>query len=484
MRPANSKWFVLVLSLIISLGALTACGGKSEPTASPPEVSTQQPAATAEVPPTPAPATATPVPATATPVATDTPVAGTTDASDLPDIPLPDDAAGVVYEFEQIGFTSPSDVAALMAFFREALSDDSWEEQTDLSLEGDTFAYGEFERDGESISVTAISSGSASDATVDLRRAPSLTGISTTDTVSSGGDTSALAIADWPTPPDATDVSVSGDTLSFKTALTLAEVAEFYRPTYDSMDLNTSCLDDVAEYTSVSCSFSNGDITVSFFAFEGFDDTEVEIELVNYALATPDTGELGVEDEEGLPLPDDHTGYSFEGGEFLTTVTLTSPSDMGALLEFFQTELASRGWTLDDSEGTDTDATLQFSGPEGELVVTLQAGDETSVVMNRRDPAAAEAAGILPPAGQARLYFVNFTEDDMTVTIDGQTVEIAPGAGMDSPDDAPSLDLAPGTYDVTTTVGGSSVTDEIIVGADETWGLLLDEQGALPLQMY
>ena len=31
---------------------------------------------------------------------------------------------------------------------------------------------------------------------------------------------------------------------------------------------------------------------------------------------------------------------------------------------------------------------------------------------------------------------------------------------------------------------GSSVTDQITIGADETWGLLLDEQGTLPLQMY
>ena len=134
MRPVSSKWFVLVVSSVFLLGALTACGGKSEPTASPPEVSTQQPAATAVVPPTPAPATATPVPATATPVPTDTPVASMDEDSTLPAVPLPDDAADVVYEFEQVGFTSPSDVAALMTFYRDALSNDSWEEQTDLSL--------------------------------------------------------------------------------------------------------------------------------------------------------------------------------------------------------------------------------------------------------------------------------------------------------------------------------------------------------------
>lgn len=221
------------------------------------------------------------------------------------------------------------------------------------------------------------------------------------------------------------------------------------------------------------------------FAFEGFEATEVEIEFTNYALeSSAGAGDVGVEDEGGLPLPADRTGYSSESSEFRRMVILFSPSDVPTLVEFFQTELASRGWTLDDSDETQTGATLRFSGTDGELVVTLQAGDETEVVLVQKNPAAAQEAGVLPPAGQARLFLVNFTETELTVTIDGQTIELAPGAGMDSPDDAPTLDLAPGTYEVTTTVGGSSVTDEIVVGADETWALLLDELGALPLQLY
>jgi hypothetical protein len=242
----------------------------------------------------------------------------------------------------------------------------------------------------------------------------------------------------------------------------------------------------VADYTSVSCSYSNGDITVSFFAFEGFGETEVEIEVINYALQADedDSGELGVDEEDGLPLPNDRSGYSSEGGEFRRTVTVSSPSDLATLSEFYQTELASRGWTLDEAEGTDTDQTLRFSGDEGELVVTILAGDETEVVLVQRDRAAAEAAGVLPPAGLARLYLVNFTESDMTVTIDGQAIDVPPEAGIESPDDAPQVDLPPGSYDVTTEVSGNSVTDEIVVGPDESWALLLDEEGALPLQMY
>lgn len=295
-----------------------------------------------------------------------------------------------------------------------------------------------------------------------------------------------MTIADWPAPPDATAVTVNDDTLSFKTALSLVDVAEFYRPFYDEQELDASCLEDVADYTSVSCSYSNGDITVSFFAFEGFGETEVEIEVINYALQadSDDSGELGVVEEEGLPLPDDHTGYSAEGGEFLRTVAVTSPSDLATLVAFYQVELASRGWTLDDTEGDDSQQILHLSGDEGELTVTITAGDETEVLLAQRDRAAAEAADVLPPAGLARLLLVNFTQSDMTVTIDGQTIAVLPSAGMETTDDAPRLDLPPGTYDVTTEVGDASVTDEIVVGPDESWVLLLDEIGALPIQIF
>lgn len=486
MHLTKSRWFMLVFVTAFMLWTLAACGGSDDNTPLPADEPTAQATVAVENTPTPtavAP-TATPVPATPSPVPTDTPAADATTGDDstgvstMPDAPLPEDATDVTYEFDEVVFSSASDVETLVTFYREALSTDGWQELDDFSMVDDTFAYVEFDRDDETISITVFSAGDSSETTIDLSNAPSLAGNASDDGVG-------FTIADWPTPPDATNVEVSGDTLSFTVPLSLTEVAEFYRPTYESMDLGTSCLDDVADYTSVSCSFSNGDITVSFFAYEGFDGTEVEIQVINYALeASVDSGELGVEEEDGLPLPDDYSGYSSESSDFLQTLTFTSPSSVEALVTFMQTELAGRGWTEEDFDQIGDGVTLSFSGPDGQLIVTLQAGDETEVVMTRRDRTAAEEAGILPPAGQARLYLVNFSTDELTVVIDGQTIQVPPEAGMESPDDAPTLDLAPGTYDVTTTVGGSSVTDEITIGADETWALLLDEMGALPLQMY
>ncbi len=485
MHLRNSRWLALLLTAVILVATLAACGAADESPAAP---------TAAETPPTatPIPPTATPVPATATPVPTNTPTLEPTpeptpededaSASSLPEALLPEDAEEVSFEFDELAFTSPSDVATLVDFYRDALAAAGWQELSDFSLVEEEFANVEFEQDDETVAITLFSSDGGSEAFIDLSSAPSLTGA----TDAAGAAPAGLTLADWPTPPDATEVEVSGDTLSFKTVLSLADVAEFYRPIYAANDLDASCLEDVADYSSVSCSYSNGDVTVSFFAFEGFGETEVEIEVINYALESgdDDSGELGVEEEDGLPLPDDRTGYTSEGGEFRRMVAVYSPSDLATLSEFYQTELASRGWTLDEAEGTDTDTTLRFSGDEGELVVTIVAGDETEVTLVQRNRAAAEAAGVLPPAGLARLYLVNFTEGDMTVTIDGEAIDVPPEAGIESPDEAPQVELPPGTYEVITEVGGSSVIDEITVGPDETWALLLDETGALPLQMY
>lgn len=131
MCPAKSRWLVLVLSSLVLLWTVAACGGRTASPAAPPDTSAQQEAVATVVPPT-----ASPVQPTATPAPTATP--------------------------------------------------------------------------------TAVPSLSAAE-------------------VGSLG----MTIADWPTPPDATEVSVSGDTLEFKTALSLVEVAEFYRPTYQSLDLST-----------------------------------------------------------------------------------------------------------------------------------------------------------------------------------------------------------------------------------------------------
>lgn len=420
----------------------------------------------------------------------------------MPDLPIPADAQNLLYEPDaaQITFGSPSRVADLIEFYRQALPAQGWQEDEDFAVVTDTFSSIDFSQGEDTITLTLFDLAGSTEATLDLSSAPSLaavvvaddTGDAGSDSPSPPADAPTFTINDWPTPPEATDVNLAGETLSYKIAWPLAEVAEFYRPTYELMEFDTGCLDSAAEYTSMSCSLSDGNISLNFFAFESLDDqTEVEISFTNYnypvdgSTSGDDSGELTAEEQDGLPLPSDHTGYSDENSDFSRRMTVTSPSDVQTLSDFYQAELPAYGWGLDAATQSGDSATLTFSGADGKLTVTLKpSGDETEAVLINKNQAAAAAAGILPLAGQVRIYLVNFSDGPLTVVINDQTIQVPAGAGMESPDDAPKLDLKPNTYQVTTKAGSSSVTDEITVGPDETWALLLTPEGAGPLQMY
>jgi hypothetical protein len=73
---------------------------------------------------------------------------------------------------------------------------------------------------------------------------------------------------------------------------------------------------------------------------------------------------------------------------------------------------------------------------------------------------------------------------EAAVTIANKTVKVAGGAGAKGPD-GPSLDLPPGKYSYSIRMPNQSVKrDDVEIGADETWGLLIGPGGAMPLQMY
>lgn len=418
----------------------------------------------------------------------------------VPDVPLPDDAAEVNFDPDtgEITFTSATDLKSLSAFYRQEMTALGWQEDEFFAMESDTFASLGFSQGDETVSFTAFDLAGSIEATLDVSGAPSLSGAPAGD---SGDDVSIAAeppadaptftITDWPTPPDATEVDLAGETLKYKVAMPLADLAEFYRPTFEQMGLGTSCLDNAADYTSMSCSTSDGNVSLNFFAFEGFDDTEVEINFSNsyYPVdggsSSSDSGELSAEDQDGLPLPNDNSGYSDESSEFSRKLTVTSPSDIPTLLEFYRAELSALGWQEEDTT-TDGDVTaVTFSGPDGNLTLTLSpSGSETEAVLASKNPTAAEAAGVLPPAGQARLFLVNFSDEVLSVTINNQQISVPVGAGMDSPDSAPNIDLPPGSYPVSFTVGGQAMSDSVEVGRDEAWGLLLDAQGLLSVQIY
>ncbi|MEW5958215.1 MAG: hypothetical protein AB1801_10855 [Chloroflexota bacterium] len=421
---------------------------------------------------------------------------------DLPDFPIPDKAQEIAYDPDtaELSFTSPSDVNMVVEFYRQALSQQGWQEDKDFAVVTDTFASVDFSQGDDRLTLTLFDLSGSTEATLDLSGVSSLAVSADTtaaDAVTPPADAPTFTINDWPAPPEASDINLSGETLSYKIGWPLAEVAEYYRPTYELMELDTGCLDTAAEYTSMSCSLSNGNVSLNFFAFESFDNqTEVEISFTNYNYPVEAgdsggpspgdvSGELAAIDQAGLPLPDDNTGYSDESTEFSRRLTITSPSAAPALADFYQAELLAYGWELEEYQPAGDGATLIFTGTAGRLTVTLTpSGRETEIVLVNKNPTAAAEAGILPPAGQARLYLANLSDQALTVTINDQVINVAAGAGIDSPDTAPKVDLPPNTYRVTTTAGSSRVTDEITVGPDETWSLLLGPEGAAPVQVY
>jgi hypothetical protein len=415
----------------------------------------------------------------------------------LPAFLLPDDAQEVALDATDLSFSSAADIETLVDFYRQVLAGEGWQESADLSEVDETFAFIEFDRGDEAIYLTLFAAFGPTEVSLDLSEALSLlpAGSLEEEVVTSAdpdSDAPTTTIADWPVPPEATEVNLSGETLSYKTDLDLPALAEFYLPTFEEMGLGSSCLEDVADYTSISCSSDSGELSLNFFAFEGFDDTEVEITFTNYAYPlspsdadSGDSGELTAIDQDGLPLPSDYTGYSSESSPFRSGLSFTSPSPVESLADLLQAELIDRGYEVVDTSEDDPETTIVFDGPEGALRLTLKSGgSETEGHLVSKNAEAAAAAGILPPAGQARVYLINPSEQDLSVLINDQTFDIPAGAGMESPDDAPHLDLRPANYRVTTSAGGSSVNDEITVGTDEVWSLLLDEHGALPLQMY
>jgi hypothetical protein len=74
-------------------------------------------------------------------------------------------------------------------------------------------------------------------------------------------------------------------------------------------------------------------------------------------------------------------------------------------------------------------------------------------------------------------------EAEAVVTINRQTIKIAPGTGQKG--DGPRLDLKPGKYKASVKIPGKpAFNEDVTVIAGETMGLLIGPGGVLPLQVY
>jgi hypothetical protein len=76
--------------------------------------------------------------------------------TDTGDIPVMDDAEEVISMAGFVSYYTPSDVASVADYYRQELSALGWQENADQGYSDDTTAMLNFEKEGETVSVTAI----------------------------------------------------------------------------------------------------------------------------------------------------------------------------------------------------------------------------------------------------------------------------------------------------------------------------------------
>jgi hypothetical protein len=313
----------------------------------------------------------------------------------------------------------------------------------------------------------------------------------------------ALAGAKTPVPVPETaediDFNASSGRLEFNSASSLKAVVAFYRAAMKPLGWKPQS-SVINSPTMVELNFTKGGKDLSFTimqmgqsvnvtadgsALEGAENNQAVADAATQPGAAQD---LEADESGGLPVPKEHTLSEGSQTPFRRQVAASVPADLAAVLAFYRRELGKLNWT-EDKKGAAAPArdraVIAFTSPDGPAVLKLERKNgETSINLAVRNPQAATSAGIMPKAGQAKLLLGNAMPADAAITINNKTVKVAGGVGTKGPD-GPSLDLAPGKYPYSIKLpGGPAQRDNVEIGADETWGLLIGPGGALPLQMY
>jgi hypothetical protein len=308
-----------------------------------------------------------------------------------------------------------------------------------------------------------------------------------------------------PVPENAEDVEFDGDDgkLEFSSPSSPKSVADFYRSTMKQQGWGTQS-SVINNANMVVLNFSKSGKAVSFTIMKMGPKTNVTAEgaALNVTGGKPAAGktaaadtaaqpatedDLMVEESGGLPIPKRHTLAVGDKSPFRRSVTVNVPLDLKIVLEFYRRELGKLNWK-EESKGAVVaadNAVVAFSSAEGPATLKLSRKDnETIVNLDTKDAAAAAKGGVLPKPGQAKLLVTNPNDADAVLTINKQTVKAAAGSGTKGPDGA-MLDLPPGKHKFSIKMPGKpTFNDELEVGPDQTWGLLIGPGGALPLQVY
>lgn len=304
-----------------------------------------------------------------------------------------------------------------------------------------------------------------------------------------------------PLPETAEEVefNASDGRLEFSSVSSVKALAEFHRAALKPLGWKerSSPLD---RSNMMALGFSKGQKQLSFTIVQLGQKANVVVNGSGLTVATkaeakasappaerPHTGseDLTAEESGGFPVPKRRTSTASEKTPFRRELNASVPVDLADVLAFYRRELGARGWKEEKQSVASDRAELALASPEGPAVLTLvRNGGETSVKLALRNHAEAQKAGVLPKAGHAKLLLGNMLDSDAVVTIGKKSIKVVAGVGAKAPD-GPTMDLAPGKYKYALkTAGGAPQNEEIEVGPDEAWGLLIGPGGALPLRVY
>ena len=162
--------------------------------------------------------------------------------------------------------------------------------------------------------------------------------------------------------------------------------------------------------------------------------------------AEPALEQLEADETEGLPVPKKHELSVGDNSPFRKERNATVLASLQSTLAFYRRELARLGWKEESGATIEPEqASLKFTTPEGSGALALSRRDGRTVVkLSQRNPAQAAKDGVAAKAGMGRVMIGSAIETEAVVTINRQTIKIAPGAGQKG--DGPKLDLKPGKY--------------------------------------
>lgn len=535
MLLVKAKSMCYLLLLLTLTWILSACSGQNAAEVTPtsvPATSTPAPTPTTVPAPTNTPAPSpTPAPTAAPKVEPTKPAEASQPSADNLDArTLPQFAdAEVIYEDKaMLIYVTPADVATVADFSRQELTALGWREvvpantsqEEDPNLELITLL-----KDGQELSVFITVAPAQDNKTSVQYSFPTLTTQmeepSTVEPLpteeplmveAEPTEETSAEMPDVPLPPDAQGVKYEAEfgEIAFTSATDIKKLVQFYRQELKKKDWVEDEIISVAEDTFGSLQFTKGEASLALTMFRFDEATEVTISLDGLsAAAEPSTNDTGVtstegsaptgsdeplvaEDKDGLPVPSNYGNFSSEGTDYRRMITTDVPAPVNAVVEFYRQELAAKQWQeLPSTIGpTDSEATLMFENPaeeaQLEVQLTQNTNDGTDINLLFKSVGAAKKDGILPPSGQARLYFGNINEGPVTFSINQKEIKVEPqDPGQKSMEGVPNIDLPPGEYEYTLTIPGEPpVTDKVQVGADETWGLIGGPGGAFPVQIY